>query len=47
VGVPGISIPLFQHSNGLPFGLQLMTKHFDEVSLLRLADVLLKTYKAS
>ena len=47
VGVPGISIPLFQHSNGLPFGLQLMTKHFDEVSLLRLADGLLKTYKAS
>ena len=47
VGIPGISIPLFQHSNGLPFGLQLMTKHFDEVSLLGLADELLKNYKAS
>lgn len=47
VGIPGISIPLFQHSNGLPFGLQLMTKHFDEVSLLRLANGLLKTRKAS
>ena len=47
VGIPGVSIPLFQHSNGLPFGLQLMTKHFDEVSLLGLADVLLKNYKAS
>jgi aspartyl-tRNA(Asn)/glutamyl-tRNA(Gln) amidotransferase subunit A len=47
VGIPGISIPLFQHSNGLPFGLQLMTKHFDEVSLLGLAEVLLKNYKAS
>jgi aspartyl-tRNA(Asn)/glutamyl-tRNA(Gln) amidotransferase subunit A len=47
VGIPGVSIPLFQHSNGLPFGLQLMTKHFDEVSLFGLADVLLKNYKAS
>jgi aspartyl-tRNA(Asn)/glutamyl-tRNA(Gln) amidotransferase subunit A len=37
VGIPGISLPLFQHSNGLPFGLQVMTSHFDEVSLLRLS----------
>jgi aspartyl-tRNA(Asn)/glutamyl-tRNA(Gln) amidotransferase subunit A len=42
VGIPGVSIPLFQHSNGLPFGLQLMTKHFDEVYLLGLSDLLLK-----
>jgi aspartyl-tRNA(Asn)/glutamyl-tRNA(Gln) amidotransferase subunit A len=47
VGIPGVSIPLFQHSNGLPFGLQLMTKHFDEVSLLGLANEFLKNYKAS
>ncbi|MEQ1798020.1 MAG: Asp-tRNA(Asn)/Glu-tRNA(Gln) amidotransferase subunit GatA [Lacibacter sp.] len=46
VGIPAISIPLFQHSNGLPFGLQLMTKHFDELSLLRLSNEWLKTYKA-
>ncbi|MBU3744227.1 MAG: Asp-tRNA(Asn)/Glu-tRNA(Gln) amidotransferase subunit GatA, partial [Sediminibacterium sp.] len=37
VGIPGISLPLFQHPNGLPFGLQLMTSHFDEVTLLRLS----------
>lgn len=37
VGIPGISLPLFQHPNGLPFGLQVMTSHFDEVSLLRLS----------
>ena len=35
VGIPGISLPLFKHTNGLPFGLQLMTSHFDEVTLLR------------
>jgi aspartyl-tRNA(Asn)/glutamyl-tRNA(Gln) amidotransferase subunit A len=37
VGIPGISIPLFQHSNGMPFGLQVMTSHFDEVSLLQVS----------
>ena len=45
-GIPAISIPLFQHSNGLPFGLQMMSKHFEEVSLLRLAHEWLKQYKA-
>ena len=47
VGIPAISIPLFTHSNGLPFGLQLMTKHFDELSLLNLANDWIKTYKAA
>ena len=37
VGVPAISIPLFTHPNGMPFGLQIMTSQFDEVSLLRLS----------
>jgi aspartyl-tRNA(Asn)/glutamyl-tRNA(Gln) amidotransferase subunit A len=46
VGIPAISIPLFNHSNGLPFGLQMMSKHFDEVSLLRLANAWMKQYKA-
>ena len=44
VGIPAISIPLFQHSNGLPFGLQMMAKHFDEVSLLRLAHEWMQQY---
>jgi aspartyl-tRNA(Asn)/glutamyl-tRNA(Gln) amidotransferase subunit A len=44
-GIPAISIPLFKHSNGLPFGLQMMGKHFDEVSLLRLAHDWMKQYK--
>ncbi len=37
VGIPGISIPLFKHSNGMPFGLQVMTSHFKELPLLRLS----------
>lgn len=41
VGIPAISIPLFRHSNGMPFGLQVMTNQFSEVSLLRLANQLL------
>lgn len=41
-GIPGISVPLFKHSNGMPFGLQVMTKKTDELTLLQLADHLLK-----
>ncbi len=41
-GIPGISIPLFKHSNGMPFGLQMMTKKTDELTLLHLADYLIK-----
>jgi len=37
VGIPGISIPLFTHPNGMPFGLQVMTSHFNELTLLRLS----------
>ncbi|MEN9685343.1 MAG: hypothetical protein RLZZ28_1129 [Bacteroidota bacterium] len=40
VGIPAISLPLFTHPNGMPFGLQVMTSHFDEVSLLRLSKTL-------
>ena len=41
-GIPGISVPLFKHSNGMPFGLQVMTKKTDELTLLKLADYLIK-----
>ena len=41
VGIPAISIPLFTHSNGLPFGLQIMTNHFEETKLLQLSDQLM------
>ena len=44
-GIPGISIPLFKHSNGLPFGLQVMSNKSNELTLLKLSDQLLKDYK--
>jgi aspartyl-tRNA(Asn)/glutamyl-tRNA(Gln) amidotransferase subunit A len=34
VGIPAISIPIFTHSNGMPFGLQVMSASFNEVGLL-------------
>ena len=40
-GIPAISLPLFTHSNGMPFGLQVMANRFDEVSLLQVSNLLL------
>ena len=42
VGIPAISLPLFKHSNGMPFGLQVMANRFDEVSLLQVSNRLLQ-----
>ncbi len=42
VGIPGISLPLFRHSNGMPFGIQAMTRALDEVTLLQLSDYLIR-----
>lgn len=47
VGIPGISIPLFKHSNNMPFGLQVMTKRFDELSLLQLSHQWMQQYKVN
>lgn len=44
-GIPGISLPLFRHSNGLPFGLQVLTNKMDELTLFALSDLLMKQYK--
>lgn len=41
-GCPAISLPLFRHSNGMPFGLQIMSARFDEVSLLQVAHMLMR-----
>ena len=40
-GNPAISLPLFRHSNGMPFGLQVMSARYDEVSLLQVSARLL------
>ena len=42
VGIPAMSLPLFKHSNGMPFGLQVMANRFDEVSLLQVSHQLMK-----
>ncbi len=36
-GLPGISIPSTVDSNGMPIGIQLIAKHFDEETLYRAA----------
>ncbi len=40
-GVPAISLPAGNNSKGLPLGLQLLTKHFEEQQLLNFSDYLL------
>ena len=37
-GIPGISIPCGETQEGLPIGLQILGRHFDEVTILRLAN---------
>lgn len=44
-GIPGISIPLFWHSNGMPYGLQIMTNRFRELSLLQLSQQWMLQYR--
>ena len=43
VGIPGISIPCGEDREGLPIGLQILGRHFDESTILRLAH----TYESS
>ena len=42
-GNPAISLPLGEHSNGLPYGLQLMGDHFEEEALLAFSNYLMET----
>jgi len=43
-GNPAISLPLGQHSNGLPFGVQLIGKHFEESNLLGISDYMMNEF---
>jgi aspartyl-tRNA(Asn)/glutamyl-tRNA(Gln) amidotransferase subunit A len=45
VGIPAISIPLYKHSNGLPFGLQAMCAPFEELALLQLSTDIQKLHE--
>jgi aspartyl-tRNA(Asn)/glutamyl-tRNA(Gln) amidotransferase subunit A len=42
-GLPATSIPLFTHTNGMPYGVQVMASKFNELYLLRFSDELLKS----
>ena len=44
-GHPAISLPIGNHSNGMPFGLQLMGKSFGEKDLFDIASVFINNSK--
>jgi len=46
-GIPGISLPLFTHSSGMPFGLQVMTSRGDDLNLLRISNKLISQFKGN
>jgi len=37
-GIPCMSVPCGKTSDGLPVGMQILTRHFDESTMLKLAD---------
>src|SRR5579859_2577649 len=45
-GIPGISVPCGQKSSGLPIGLQVLGRHFDEATVLRLAHAVFSESRA-
>jgi aspartyl-tRNA(Asn)/glutamyl-tRNA(Gln) amidotransferase subunit A len=40
-GIPAISLPLFTHTTGMPFGVQVMTSHFNELLLHQISKNLM------
>lgn len=42
-GIPAISLPIYKHSNGMPFGVQLMAKKYDELALLAFSNYLMNS----
>jgi aspartyl-tRNA(Asn)/glutamyl-tRNA(Gln) amidotransferase subunit A len=36
-GIPGLSVPCGETKGGLPIGVQILGKNFDEAGILRLA----------
>jgi aspartyl-tRNA(Asn)/glutamyl-tRNA(Gln) amidotransferase subunit A len=45
-GIPALAIPLFRHTNGMPFGIQVMTNRFKELSLIQFSHSLMQQYKS-
>ena len=44
-GVPGLVIPIGAHASGLPIGLQLLGRPFDETHLFRLGELMMQFAK--
>ncbi len=44
-GIPGIALPLYRHSNGMPFGLQAMANKEDDVTLLQFSKYIMGNYR--
>lgn len=44
-GVPAVSVPCGKGENGLPLGLQVVGKHFEDIKLLRVAKEIQKEIK--
>ena len=44
-GIAGISLPLFKHSNGMPFGVQVLSNKLEEGKLLQFSNMALKEYQ--
>ncbi|HKE28336.1 MAG TPA: Asp-tRNA(Asn)/Glu-tRNA(Gln) amidotransferase subunit GatA [Bryobacteraceae bacterium] len=42
-GIPCMSVPCGKTADGLPVGMQILTRHFDETTMFRLADAYEKT----
>ena len=41
-GIPGLVVPIGNHSIGLPVGMQLLGRHFEESLLLQVGDVVMR-----
>ena len=41
-GIPAISLPLFKHSNNMPFGLQVMAAQENDLYLLNLSEAMMQ-----
>lgn len=43
--IAGASVPLFKHSNGLPFGVQVLAARNNDVTLLEFSNLLFNRFK--
>ena len=45
-GIPAIAVPLFSHSNNMPFGIQILCNKKQELLLLQISETLIQLKKA-